>query len=267
MSQKLSRTINLPKAPASFTDEQRRYFDDIARSLTDQFRDIFDLLGEDSGSLEKHLGDTTAHKMSAGDIAGVGVIRGADGKVRFVSADGTEPADDYGVTYGYVSPMLAHVTELSAGVHGSTVTPTAGRIPLYGPDGRLKGSSPVDSNDLATKSFVDAAKAEAIAAAADGVGLVADAVFPSYATRTPFAKATDYTASSNGYIYARIKFDTEKYLNFQVIVNGAVVADRQRTGDSIADSALVPVKKGSTYRVNVAYGIIAAGTDLCFISV
>ena len=263
MSQKLSRTINLPKAPASFTDEQRRYFDDIARSLTDQFRDMFDLLGEDSGSLEKHLGDTTAHKMSAGNVAGVGVIRGADGKVRFVSADGTESADDYGVTYGYVSPMVSHVTDSSAGVHGSTVTPTAGRIPLYGPDGRLKGASPVDSNDLATKSFVDAAKAEAIAAAADGVGLVADAVFPSYATRTPFAKATDYTAGSNGYIYARIKVAT--YINFQVIVNGAVVADRQRSGDSIADSALVPVKKGSTYRVNVAYGTIETGTDLCFI--
>lgn len=159
MSQKLSRTINLPKAPASFTDEQRRYFDDIARSLTDQFRDLFDLLGEDAGSLEKHMGDVTAHKMSEGNVASVGVIRSAEGKVRFTGSDGTELTDDYGVTFGAVSPAIQHIIDKTLGVHGSTASPAEGKIAAYSGGGRLKGAAPVDDDDLVPKSTMDEATA------------------------------------------------------------------------------------------------------------
>ena len=152
MSQKLTRTINLPKAPASFTDEQKRYMDDFARSLIGQFRDMFDLLGEDAGSLEKHMGDVTAHKMSEGNTASVGVIRTAEGKIRFTSADGTEETDDYGVSAGYVSPALEHIG-LSEGIHGATATPTADRIVVFSSGGRLKGASPTEDNDLITKEY------------------------------------------------------------------------------------------------------------------
>ena len=154
MSQKLSRTINLPKAPASFSDDQKRYMDDFARSLIGHFRDMFDLLGEDAGAMEKHLGDKTAHFMDEGNVAGVGVLRGTDGKIRFASADGTEESDDYGITAGYVSPALEHIG-YTTGIHGATSVPTEGKIAMYTTGGRIKASAPTEPSDLTTKEFVE----------------------------------------------------------------------------------------------------------------
>ena len=152
--QRLSRTINLPRIPASFTPEQRAYFDDFARAITEHMRDTYDCLGVSNTSLKAHEGTNDAHGMAEAPTPGVGIIRTDEGKARVVPPDDLD-GDDYVATIGSVRSFASHVDDTSEGVHGSSASPSAGCIAMYSSEGRLKGANPVDSNDCVTKSYYD----------------------------------------------------------------------------------------------------------------
>ena len=156
MSQKLTRTINLPRPPASFDPEVRRFFDDYSRAITAQFQDAFDLFGDGDVSLEAHTGNITyAHGATESPSPAMIARRTGEGKLRFVGADGSESSEDYGVTWGSVAQMNAHMTQTKT-VHGCTTTPLAGHIPAFTPEATLRTSAPIDNSDCVPKSYVAA---------------------------------------------------------------------------------------------------------------
>lgn len=75
-------------------------------------------------------------------------------------------------------------------------------------------------------------------------------VMPDYSTGTTATQGTEYTATDNCYLYARVfctASGSGQHIEKQIIINGVVVA-QPRAFNYCADCVMVPCAKGSTYK-------------------
>ncbi len=75
-------------------------------------------------------------------------------------------------------------------------------------------------------------------------------VMPDYSTGTTATQGTEYTATDNCYLYARVFCSASgsgQHIEKQIIINGVVVA-QPRAFNYCADCVMVPCAKGSTYK-------------------
>ena len=158
MSKYVVRNFNPPTPPVSFDPEQRRYFDDLTRSLNEHLRNVFDALGVSENSLSTHMGKADAHGMTEAANPAVGAIRTNEGKMKFVSADGTEEdVSELGVTYGTVSSAIDHVGQTGSEPHGATDASTPNSVMCRDAYSRTKVADPSAALDAVNKQTLDAA--------------------------------------------------------------------------------------------------------------
>ena len=109
-------------------------------------------------------------------------------------------------------------------------------------------------NDKADTDLTNAAPNASASAKSTIVGWS----MPDYSTGTTATQGTEYTATENCYLYARVfcgGTGSNQHIEKQIIINGIVVA-QPRAFYYCADSVMVPCAKGSTYKFeNVNTGV------------
>lgn len=148
---------------------------------------------------------------------------------------GTNATSDWG--YGFNFNASA-----SNSIYGAsnTIQPPATQMYLYFYVGVFTQTALENTAGITAETLNDKAD----------IAAVPGLVMPDYSTGTTATQGTEYTATDNCYLYARVFCSASgsgQYIEKQIIINGIVVA-QPRAFNYCADCVMVPCAKGSTYK-------------------